>query len=760
MYLAPRGMHDRHPQLDRSPSHITLLAANSTGYGNLLRIASAGQLEGFYYRPRVDKGFLAEHSEGIIALSGCSTGEMAHMVAEERLEDATEVARWYRDVFGDRFYVEVQYHEGLPQLAQVNRHLVAIASSLSIPVVATNDVHYVRREHAAIQDVLLCVQTSSTVGQADRMRMSDDGYYLKSRAEMEVMFGDLPDALDNTLAIAERCEFSLGKRKYHLPKFTVPEGMTSKAYLRRLCEEGVQRLYGEVSEAVQQSLDYELRVIHQMGFDDYFLIVWDLVDEARRRSIWWNVRGSGAGSMVAYALGITRLDPLRHQLMFERFLNPGRITMPDIDLDLPDDRRDEMISYVVSRYGYDKVAQIITFGTMGPKAAIRDAGRCAGPAAAEVDRLASWSQAGRRWPSGRVGAAEFRDLVESSEENQPSPGGPRRGWRASLATLVPTPRVVIATGRSSKYTPCTVPPTARAPSPSTPWRWWRTWAAEGRLPRLSTLTAMRLAAQLIEERRGVRYDLDSIPLGDTKSFELLTSGDVTGLFQVESPGMRRVLRNLKPASVEDIMAVIALYRPGPMQFIDDFIACRHGRQSPEYVHPSLEPILGETYGVCVYQEQIIRILTDLAGYDPGEADKVRRAVSKKKQSDLLKHRGGFVKGAMAHGGLSEEAANKIFDAFEFFANYGFNRAHAADYAALNFQTAYLKAHYPVEYTSASLTVERSNSEKVARAHIRGARLGIEVAAADIKPQRDAVHHRGRIHSVRPRRGEERGRGCH
>lgn len=733
MYLSPRGMQDRHPQLDRTPSHITLLAADKAGYGNLLRIASAGQLEGFYYRPRVDKDFLARHSEGVIALSGCGSGELARLAAEERVEDATEVARWYRDVFGDRFYVELQYHEGLPELAKANRHLVSIARSLGIGLVATNDVHYVRREHATIQDVLLCVQTGSTVGQTDRMRMSDDGYYLKSRADMEMMFGDLPDALDNTLAIAERCEFSLGRRKYHLPKFPVPDGITSQAYLRRLCEEGVSRLYGEISDAVRQRLDYELGVIHQMGFDDYFLIVWDLVDEARRRGIWWNVRGSGAGSMVAYALGVTRLDPLRHQLMFERFLNPGRVTMPDIDLDLPDDRRDELISYVVSRYGSDKVAQIITFGTMGPKAAIRDAGRALDMPLPEVDRLAKLVPNGPKVSLGdALEVGEFRDLVESSGEHrrllEVAQGLEGIARHASTHAA----GVVIADRPLVEYTPL-----------------HRTTHGEGAITQypmdvvedlgllkvdflgLSTLTAIRLAAQLIEERHGVHYDLDTIPLGDPKSFELLTSGDVTGLFQVESTGMRRVLRSLKPASVEDIMAVIALYRPGPMQFIDDFIACRHGKMQPSYVHPSLEPILGETYGVCVYQEQIIRILTDLAGYDPGEADKVRRAVSKKKQSDLRKHRGGFVQGAMTHGGLSEDAANKIFDAFEFFANYGFNRAHAADYAAVTCQTAYLKAHYPVEYTSASLTIERGNSEKVAGLITEARRLGIEVLPPDI-----------------------------
>ncbi|NPV09006.1 MAG: DNA polymerase III subunit alpha [Anaerolineae bacterium] len=734
MYLAPRRMQDRDPQLDRSPSHITLLAEDSTGYSNLLRIASAAQLEGFYYRPRVDKEFLAAHSEGLIVLSGCSTGEMALLAAEGRRDEVEKVARWYRDVFGDRFYVELQSHEGIPELARVNRVLVEVARSLGLEVVATNDVHYVRPEDARIQDVLLCIQTGATVRQADRMRMSDEGYYLKSRQEMEQLFPDMPDAIANTLIIAERCQFRFGPREYHLPRFEVPEGADPQSYLRELCERGIARLYGEPSEEVRRRLDHELSVIHQMGFDDYFLIVWDLVDQARKRGIWWNVRGSGAGSIVAYALGITRLDPLGHQLMFERFLNPGRITMPDIDLDLPDDRRDEMIAYVVSRYGQDRVAQIITFGTMGARAAIRDAGRALDLPLPEVDRLARLVPFGPRVTiaDALANVTELRELVESTDyirdliETAQGLEGIARHASTHAAG------VVIADKPLVEYTPL-----------------HRSTHGEGAITQypmevvedlgllkvdflgLSTLTVMRLAAQLIEERTGKRYDLDTIPLDDPESFALLSSGDVTGLFQVESAGMRRVLRDLKPESIEDITAVIALYRPGPMQFIDDFIACRRGQKEPSFVHPALEPILGDTYGVCVYQEQIIRILTDLAGYDPGEADQVRRAVSKKKQSDLIRHRDGFVQGAMKHGGLSREAANRIFDAFEFFANYGFNKAHAADYAAIVCQTAYLKAHHPLEFMAASLTVERSRSDKVAGLIAECRRLGIEVLQPDV-----------------------------
>ncbi len=738
VYVAPRRMTDRDAQLDRSASHLTLLAMNRKGYSNLLSIASAAQLEGFYYRPRVDKEYLSTHSEGLIALSGCGSGEVATLAAEGRTEEAGRLASWYKEVFGPRYYLEVQTHEGLPELEAVNRCLLDLGRRLDIGPVATNDVHYVRPEDARVQDLLLCIQTSSTVKQAKRMRMSDEGYYLKSAEEMATLFGDVPEALSNTLRIAEMCQFDLGPRQYHLPKYEVPAGTNAQAYLRRLCEDGARRLYGDLTEVVRQRLDHELGIIHQMGFDDYFLIVWDLIEESRRRDIWWNVRGSGAGSLVAYTLGITRLDPLAHNLMFERFLNPGRISMPDIDLDLPDDRREEMITYVGDKYGQDKVAQIITFGTMGARAAIRDAGRALDLPLPEVDRLARLVPFG---PKVKIKDAletvtEFSQVVESSDylrdlvEMAQGLEGIARHASTHAAGVVIADRPLV------EYAPLHRSTQGKGAITQYP---MEVVEDLGLLKvdflGLSTLTVMNLAARLIEERHGRRLTLDTIPLDDPESFELLTSGDVTGLFQVESPGMRRVLRDLKPESIEDITAVIALYRPGPMQFIDEFVACKHGLKQPTYVDPALEPILGDTHGICVYQEQIIRILTDLAGYEPGEADQVRRAVSKKKQSELLKHRSIFVEGAMKHGGLSEAAADKIFDAFEFFANYGFNKAHAADYAAIVCQTAFLKAHYPLEFMAASLTVERSKPEKVAGLVAETRRLGIEVLQPDVNAGR-------------------------
>jgi len=734
VYMAPRRMTDKDAQLDRNPTHLTLLAENATGYANLLQIATAAQLQGFYYKPRIDKQYLAEHAEGLIVLSGCSTGELAQLAGQGRLDEAERVARWYKDVFGNRFYIELQLHEGIPELVDINRRLVALGRQLGIPPVATNDVHYVRPEDARVQDVLLCIQTGNTINENNRLRMSDASYYLKSPDEMAVMFPELPEALANSLRIAERCDFSFGARQYHLPRFPVPAGQDSQSYLRRLCEEGVARLYGDASAEVRQRLEHELKIIHEMGFDDYFLIVWDLIKHAREAGIWWNVRGSGAGSIVAYALGITRLDPLQHKLIFERFLNPGRISMPDIDLDLPDDRRDEMIAYAMEKYGQDKVAQIITFGTMGARAAIRDAGRALDLPLAEVDRVARLVPFGPKvtLKDALESVPELRQMCETSDY---------------IADLVEMARALEGVARHASTHAAGVVITDKPLVEYTPLH--RSMHGEGALTQytmevvedlgllkidflgLSTLTVMRRTADLVRERHGIELDLDRIPLDDKATFDLLSTGEVTGLFQVESAGMRRVLRELQPENIDDITAVIALYRPGPMQFIDDFIACRRGKKQPAYVDPALEPILGDTYGVCVYQEQIIRILTDLAGYDAGTADQVRRAVGKKKQAELLRHRGSFIEGAMKHSGLSREAAEKIFDAIEYFANYGFNRAHAADYAAIVCQTGYLKAHYPLEYMTASLTVVRANSEKVAVLINECRRLGIQVLPPDV-----------------------------
>ncbi|MGQ9666848.1 MAG: DNA polymerase III subunit alpha, partial [Anaerolineae bacterium] len=589
------------------------------------------------------------------------------------------------------------------------------------------------------------IQTGATVRDANRMRMSDEGYYLKSYEEMAALFDELPEALRNTLWIAERCQVNLDSNGYHLPRFEVPaEYPDAQSYLRALVEEGIRRLYPEITPQIQARVDYELDVIHQMGFDTYFLIVWDLCRASKERDIWWNVRGSGAASIVAYALGITKLDPLRHGLVFERFLNPGRITMPDIDLDFPDDRRAEMIQYTIEKYGRDHVAQIITFGTLGARAAIRDVGR-----AMDID-LSVVNQIAKLVPEGPKVHID-KALQESEELRQRYESDPKIRELLDAARSVEglarhasthAAGVIISDKPLVHYTPLHRPTSdssdTQCPTTQFP---MEILESIGLLKvdflGLATLTLMRRACELIEQNHGIQLDLDTIPVADEKAFELLSSGEVTGVFQVESAGMRRVLTNMRPTKFEHIVATVALYRPGPMEYIDTYIRRMHGEEEVTYKHPLLEPILGETYGIIVYQEQIIRILTDLAGYTASEADLLRRAVGKKKEDVLVKHRELFIEGCKRHGGIDADVADAIYSDILYFARYGFNKAHAADYAVITCQTAYLKAHYPVEYMTALLTVERHNTEKVGMLVGECRRMGISILPPDInKSQAD------------------------
>ncbi len=741
MYIAPRRMTDRDPQKDKSPHHIILLAKDQAGYQNLLQIATAGQLEGFYYKPRVDKPYLRKHAQGLIALTSCGSGEIPRLIRDGRLKKAREAAAWYRDTFGaDGFYFELQRHEGLPELEQVNAGLVALSEEMDIPLVATNDVHYVLPEHAHAQEILLCIQTNTTINDPKRMTMGDESFYLKSSEDMAALFPEWPKALENSLRIAEACDLSLDFEGYHLPFFEVPEGYTPQSYLAHLCREGLQRRYAVVTPELEARLQHELDLIHRMGFDTYFLIVWDLVREANSRGIMVGPgRGSAAASLVSYCLDITQLDPLAHGLIFERFLNPGRVTMPDIDMDFPDDRRDELIQYTIEKYGQDKVAQIITFGTMGARAAIRDAGRALDLPLPEVDRVAKLIPFGPKVKidKGLQKVPELRAMYEGREEG-----------RSYIKELIDTARsleggarhasthaagIVIADVPLVNYTPLHRPTKGGAGAITQ----YTMEVLEdiGLLKMdylgLSTLTIIQRTLDLLQETRGIKLTPNDIPLDDPAIYELLSSGEVAGIFQVESAGMRRVLTSLRPSEFNDIVAVISLYRPGPMEYIDNYVDRKHGRREVTYRHPKLEPILKDTYGIIVFQEQIIRLMTDLAGYSASEADLVRRAVGKKKKSELLKHRSSFVEGAVEHGGLPKAVAEQIFSDIEYFARYGFAKAHGASYAVLTCQTAYLKAKYPVEYMAAMLSVERHNTDKVAVLIAECRRLGIEVLPPDV-----------------------------
>ena len=746
-YMAARGMQDRDPQLDKKSSHLLLLAENETGYRNLLHIASAAQLEGFYYYPRIDTQFLAQHSEGLICTSGCISAEIPRLIKQNNLQSAQERLDWYYEVFGpERFFLELQQHD-IKELEQVNRALLGLGERYQARYVATNDVHYINPQDARLQDIMLSIQTGSVLSDPNRMKMTDESYYLRSPDEMSALFAEVPEALSNTLQIAERCNLDLGFKGYHLPEFEVPAGYTAEVYLRELCEAGLRRRYGSQADdpEVRQRLDYELGIIHQMGFDTYFLIVWDLCRHAREAGIWYNARGSAAGSIVAYTLEITLVDPIEHGLIFERFLNPGRISMPDIDLDFRDDRRAEMLEYTARKYGDDKVAQIITFGTLGARAAIRDVGRVMDVPLGEVDKAAKLipnvpgkpvtiPQALQEAPDFKQlydSAAYFKELIDTAKEVE----GVVRNAGTHAAGVIIADQPII------EYIPLHRPTGTSAienPIKSVTQFEMKTLDSLGMLKvdflGLATLTIMARACDLIRERHEVDFNLQNIPTDDPDTYELLGRGETAGVFQVEGSGMRRYLMQMKPKELANVIAMVALFRPGPMEFIPAYIRRMHGEEQVEYRHPALENIFKETYGYPVYQEQLMFAVMELAGYTAPEADDLRKAISKKQKEKLLKHHQKFVQGAVERG-IPEQTANDIFTDWEEFARYGFNKAHAADYGVLAVQTAYLKTHYPVEYMTALLTVNQNDTDKVALYVADCRRMGIAVEPPDINVSR-------------------------
>ncbi len=740
-YMAARGMKDRDSKLDRSSFHLLLLAENETGYKNLLKIASAAQLEGFYYYPRIDRDFLAAHSEGLICTSGCMSAEIPRALLQDNPEEAVRRMNWYYDVFGkDNFFVELQQHN-IKEITDLNKKLLEMGVRYESNYIATNDVHYVNQEDARLQDILLAIQTNSTYNDPDRMRMTDDSYFLRSPEQMSQLFAEVPSSLSNTLLIAERCNVDLGFKGYHLPEFNVPEGHTAETYLRALCEAGAEKRYHEdaTSQKVKERLDYELNVVHTMGFDAYFLIVWDLCRFAREHGIWYNARGSAAGSIIAYTLEITIVDPLEHALIFERFLNPGRISMPDIDLDFRDDRRSEMLEYCARKYGDDKVAQIITFGTMGTKAAIRDVARVMEIPLPEVDRVAKLVP----FVSGRattmkdaMEVAEFKDIYDKQKhlhdviDIAAKMEGTVRNAGTHAAGVVISDRPIM------DYLPLHRPTSNSEETPIKSVTQFEMGVLDslGMLKvdflGLITLTVMARACDMIFKRHNIKFDLTNIPVNDPKSFELMGAGQTAGVFQVEGGGMTRWLVQMKPKNLDNIIAMVALYRPGPMAFIPDYIARMHGEAEVEYRHPAMEPIFKDTFGIPVYQEQLMRAAVELAGYTPSESDELRKAISKKKKEDIEKHRAKFVKGAVEKG-MDQSIADAIYMDWEEFARYGFNKSHAADYGVIAVQTAYLKAHYPAEYMAALMSASAGQTEKVALYVADARSMGVRVLAPDI-----------------------------
>lgn len=742
-YLARRSMQDRDPRRDSKSHHLLLLAENDTGYRNLLQIATAAQLEGFYYRPRIDKAFLAEHSEGLISTTGCLSAEVPRSLMRGSRDRAIEQLDWYYDVFGpERFFFELQSHD-IEELEGVNQQLMELAGRYNARFVATNDVHYVRPEDADLQDIMLCIQTGAVQSDPERMRMADTSFFLRSPEEMRRLFGHVDGALENTLLVAERCNVDLDFKGYHLPKFDVPAGKSAERYLRELCEKGLRRRYGAAADdsRMRERLDYELGIIHKMGFDTYFLIVWDLVRYAQEKGIWYNARGSAAGSIVAYALEITMVDPIEHGLIFERFLNPSRVSMPDIDLDFQDDRRHEMLEYTTRKYGEDKVAQIITFGTLGARAAIRDVGRVLDIPLPEVDRVARLvpnipgkpvhiEQALEEVPPFREVYEEapyLKELIDTASKLE----GTVRNAGTHAAGVIVTDRPI------TEYIPLHRPTRGGledSPIGAITQFEMQILESMGLLKvdflGLSTLTVMARACRMIQRRHGVELDIHSIPVDDAETFELLGEGEVLGVFQVEGAGMRRYLVDMKPQELANVIAMVALYRPGPIEFIPTYIRRMHGEERTSYRHDALASIFEETYGIPVYQEQIMSAAMELAGYSAAEADGLRRAIAKKKAKELHKHRRKFIDGAVERG-MTKATAVAIFEDWENFARYGFNKAHAADYGVIAVQTAYLKAHYPVEYMTALMSVFKGDTDKVALYIADCRRMGYDVLPPDV-----------------------------
>jgi len=737
VYVAQRTHRDRRPKLDDDPYHLVLLARNEEGYRNLIKLCSKGHLDGFYYKPRVDHDLLAGHSEGLIALSGCLAGELARHYLQDNPARARETAALYRDIFGrENFYVELQ-DQGLEEQRRVNPELISLAGELDLGVVATNDSHYIRREDAQAQDVVLCIQTLKSINDPGRLRFATDEFYVKSAEEMWERFGEIPESLENTLAIAEKCSFDIDFDRTYLPKAFVPEGHTNVSFFEKLCRDGLTRRYQKTTPELEERLNYEMGVIRDLGFVDYFLIVWDFIDFARREGIPVGPgRGSVTGSLVSYCLGITNIDPLRHNLIFERFLNPHRTEFPDIDIDFCDKKRDRVIDYVVRRYGEDRVAQIITFGTMAARAAIRDVGRALEMTFAEVDRIAKMVPVG-------PGVTLEHALRTGPGLREESEADPRVGQLLELARKVeglPRHASVHAAGVViSAQSLIDLIPLQRTPEGDVVTQFpMGTLSKLGLLKMdflgLRTLTVIEEAVKAIELSRGESVDIDEIPLGDKKVYEMLGRGDTAGVFQFETSGLTDLMKRLRPEVFEDLSAAVALFRPGPMNMLDDFIDGRHGRKKVEYAHPSLEGVLKETYGVMVYQEQVMEVARRLAGFSVAEADLLRVAFKKKSPEVMAAQREKFVTGAVDNG-VDRATAEKVFEMVERFAGYGFNKSHSAPYALLAYQTAWLKAHYPVEFMAASLTSVMGSSDRVAYYVEECRRTNIEVLPPDVNESR-------------------------
>jgi DNA polymerase-3 subunit alpha len=733
-YVAPRSLHDKEPKLDAKPYHLVLLAKNNAGYQNLLKLVSIAHIDGYYYKPRIDKKILRELSEGLIAMSACLNGEPSRNILADNYEKAKAAALEYEEIFGKgNYYLELQDQPGIEDQEKANKGLKKISKETGIGLVVTNDVHYANKDDSEAQDALLCVQMGKMVADEDRMKMTMDNS-MRTYEELLAAFPDVPEAFENTVKIAEMCNVEIELGGILIPDYPVPEGHTVQTYLHELVNAGIGRRYKIRIPELEERLKYELGVIDKMGYEGYFLIVQDYVNWAKDQGIVVGPgRGSAAGSVVAYALGIVDLEPMQYDLLFERFLNPDRISMPDVDMDFADDRRHEVIKYVTEKYGQDRVAQIITFGTMAARNAIRDVGRVLGISYGEVDKIAKAIPEKCNIKQAMEESKEFKSFYHED---------PRYAKLIDLASKLEgvarhssthAAGVVISKDPLVNYTPLQKATKGDLATNTQ----YEMHAIEdlGLLKMdflgLSNLTILKNAMRIAKKVYGKDILLEEIPIDDKKTFHLLSRAETTGVFQLESAGMKRYIKELKPSVFEDIIAMVALYRPGPMENIPEFIDRKHGRKPIKYEHPRMEAALKNTYGITVYQEQVMQISKDLAGFTGGQADTLRKAIGKKIASLLSQMRGEFVKGAKETSGVPEELGNKIFDGWEAFAAYAFNKSHAACYALIAYWTAYLKAHFPDAFMAALLTSDYGNMDRIAIEIAECQRMKIQVLPPDV-----------------------------
>ncbi len=737
LYVAIDKLDQKRPKIDNKNYHLVLLVKNKKGYKNLVKMITEAHLRGFYYKPRIDEELLEKHCEGLIALTACIQGKIPQYILSGKKEQAKKIALKYKKMFGkDSFYFELQHHPNIPDQKKINKTLKKWSKELDIGLVATCDSHYLKPEDAEIQDILMSISTGSDINDPDRISLREDDFSMKTPEEMAEIFSDVPEAIKNTQKIKKLCQFEFELGKTRLPKYPTPEGKSYEDHLRDLCEKNLKKRYDEdMLKEAKERLNYELSIINETGFASYFLIVQDFVNWAKENHIVVGPgRGSAGGSLVSYLLRITNIDPLRYDLIFERFLNPGRakVSMPDIDLDFTDKRRDEVIEYIANTYGKENVAQIITFGTMAARAAIRDTGRAMGYEYSYCDRVAKMIPMGQSLEEALENSVDFRKLYNTDPKAEKLIDAAKR--LEGVVRHASTHACGLVIG--NEPLPNRVPLQHPSQDDDAVVTQYEMHSIEdiGLLKMdilgLKNLTIIEDTLKKIYAVHGKNIDMDELKLDDKKTFELLQEGNTTGVFQLESSGFQRYLKKLKPTNMEDIIAMVALYRPGPMQYIPTYIKRKHGKEEVEYLHPDLEPILEPTYGVCVYQEQVMRIAQEMAGYSLAEADILRKAIGKKIASLLKSQKEKFLTG-LQKSGYSKELGKEIWGWIKPFAQYSFNKSHAAAYAQIAYQTAYLKAHYPEEFMSSLLTSEQKNIDRLGFIMGECKRMGIEVLQPDV-----------------------------